>query len=84
MREDIAGGPSARPQKHVPGNPAGYHVIVATEAATKGKNDEVAMMVAMAATATEIYIINGIYQYLGISGRYAYQNSTIFFIDAQR
>ena len=49
---DVAGGPSARPQKHVPGNPAGYHVIVAAEAVTKGKNE-----VAMAETATEIYII---------------------------
>ena len=55
LREEIAGSRSARPQKHVPGNPAGYHGIVAAETVTKGKN-EVAMA-AVAETATEIYII---------------------------
>ena len=31
----MTGIPSARPQKHVPGNPAGYHGIVAAETVTK-------------------------------------------------
>ena len=56
----MAGSPSERPQKHVSGNPAGcYHGIVAAESSdevTKGKNNEVAMVVAMAATATEVYV----------------------------